>query len=62
MGCINKFLFVADNPYNQKNETQSQLHDAVAALAEGSPGEHIHYDEHNAPDEGSAEMIIEIIR
>ena len=32
------------------------------ALAEGSPGEHIHYDEHNALEEGSVEMIIEIIR
>ncbi len=34
----------------------------LAALAEGSPGEHIHYDEHNALEEGSVEMIIEIIR
>ncbi len=31
----------------------------LKALAEGMPGEHIHYDEHNSLEEGSAEMIIE---
>ncbi len=34
----------------------------LAALAEGAPGEHIHYDERNALEEGSLEMIIERIR
>ena len=29
------------------------------ALAEGAPGDHIHYDEHNSLEEGSSEMIIE---
>ena len=29
------------------------------ALADGAPGDHIHYDEHNCLEEGSAEMIIE---
>ena len=29
------------------------------ALADGAPGDHIHYDEHNSLEEGSAEMIIE---
>ena len=29
------------------------------ALAEGAPGDHIHYDEYNSLEEGSAEMIIE---
>ena len=32
------------------------------ALAEGVPGDHIHYDEYNSLEEGSAEMIIERIR
>ena len=31
----------------------------LAALSEGVPGDHIHYDEHNSLEEGSAEMIIE---
>ena len=31
----------------------------LAALAEGAPGDHVHYNEHNSLDEGSAEMIIE---
>ena len=31
----------------------------LAALAEGVPGDHIHYDEQNSLEEGSAEMIIE---
>ena len=38
------------------------LANQLTALAEGVPGEHIHYDEHNALEEGSVEMIIEIIR
>ncbi|MBQ7175382.1 MAG: hypothetical protein IJR62_08005 [Lachnospiraceae bacterium] len=31
----------------------------LTALADGSPGDHIHYDEYNSLEEGSAEMIIE---
>ena len=31
----------------------------LAALAEESPGSHIHYDAFNALEEGSAELIIE---
>ena len=34
----------------------------ITALAEGTPGDHIHYDTYNALEEGSAEMIIERIR
>ena len=30
----------------------------LTALADGSPGDHIHYDEYNSLEEGSAEMII----
>ena len=36
------------------------LADQLTDLAEESTGSHIHYDEHNALEEGSAEMIIEI--
>ncbi len=31
----------------------------LTALADGVPGDHIHYDEHNALEEGSKELIIE---
>lgn len=31
----------------------------LTALAEGTQRDHIHYDEYNALEEGSAEMIIE---
>ena len=31
----------------------------LTALAEGVPGDHIHYDVYNSLEEGSAEMIIE---
>ena len=31
----------------------------LAALAEEDPGSHIHYDEHNSLEEGSAELTIE---
>ena len=31
----------------------------LQTLAEGMPGDHIHYEEYNALEEGSSEMIIE---
>ena len=31
----------------------------LEALADAAPGEHIHYDENNSLEEGSAELIIE---
>jgi len=31
----------------------------LAALAEGTPGDHIHYDEDDALEEGSAALIVE---
>ena len=31
----------------------------LAALAEEKPGSHIHYDEYNALEEGSPELILE---
>ena len=31
----------------------------LKALADGVPGDHIHYDEYNSLEEGSAELIIE---
>ena len=34
----------------------------LTALADGVPGDHIHYDEENSLEEGSAEMTIERIR
>lgn len=30
----------------------------LAALADAAPGSHIHYDEYNSLEEGSAEMIV----
>ena len=34
----------------------------LTSLADGVPGDHIHYDEYNSLEEDSAEMIIERIR
>ena len=34
----------------------------LMVLADGEPRDHIHYDEHNAFEEGSAELIIERVR
>ena len=33
----------------------------LAALAQEQPGSHIHYDEHNALEDGSQELMIEKI-
>ena len=34
----------------------------LTALADGEPGEHVHYDEFNSLEEGSTEIIIERTR
>ena len=34
----------------------------LQALAEGMPGDHIHYDAHNSLEDGSADLIVERIR
>ena len=34
----------------------------LTALADGTPGDHVHYDEYNSLEAGSAEIIIERIR
>ncbi len=34
------------------------LQKQLAALADAAPGTHIHYDEYNSLEEGSAELII----
>ena len=33
----------------------------LTKLADGVPGDHIHYDAYNSLEEGSAEMIIELL-
>ena len=35
------------------------LQQQLEALAEETPGSHIHYDEYNSLEEGSSELIIE---
>ena len=34
----------------------------LISLADGMPGDHIHYDEHNSLETGSAEMLIERVQ
>ena len=34
----------------------------LTSLADGVPGDHIHYDAYNSLEEGSAEMIIERVK
>lgn len=34
----------------------------LKTLADGMPGNHIHYDDNNSLEEGSAEMIVEKMR
>ena len=40
-------------------EGLNSLAKQLMALADGEPGDHIHYDEQNSLENGSAEMIIE---
>lgn len=43
-------------------EGMLSLSKQFAALADGAPGDHVHYDEHNSLEEGSAEMILVRVR
>jgi len=38
------------------------LANILTELAEGVPGDHVHLDEHNSLEAGSAELILERIR
>ena len=59
---------IAVNIYNKEvtvsanKEGLLSLAGQLKALAEGVPGDHIHYDEDNSLEEGSAEMIIERVK
>ena len=57
------------NAYDNKDVTISankegllSLANQLLVLAEGMPGDHIHYDEHNSLEEGSLELIIEKVK
>ncbi len=59
---------ISVNVYNKEvtisanKEGLLSLAGQIKALAEGVPGDHIHYDEDNSLEEGSAEMIIERVK
>lgn len=59
---------ISVNVYNKEvtisanKEGLLSLAGQLKALAEGVPGDHIHYDEDNSLEEGSAEMIIERVK
>jgi len=60
-----KIKAVAENGeivISENREGLLSLAKHLMVLADGEPGEHIHYDEHNAFEEGSAELIIERVR
>ena len=43
-------------------EGMLSLANHLTALADGVPGDHIHYDEYNSLEEGSTELIIERVQ
>lgn len=43
-------------------EGMMSLAKQLLTLADGVPGDHIHYDEYNSLEPGSSEMIIERVR
>ncbi len=59
---------IAVNIYNKEvtvsanKEGLLSLARQLKALAEGVPGDHIHYDEDNSLEEGSAELVIERVK
>ena len=59
---------IAVNIYNKEvtvsanKEGLLSLAGQLKALAEGVPGDHIHYDEDNSLEEGAAELVIERVK
>ena len=59
---------IAVNIYNKEvtvsanKEGLLSLAGQLKALAEGVPGDYIHYDEDNSLEEGSAELVIERVK
>ena len=59
---------ISVNVYNKEvtvsanKEGLLSLAGQLKALAEGVPGDHIHYDEDNSLEEGSAELVIERVK
>ncbi len=59
---------ISVNVYNKEvtisanKEGLLSLAGQLKALAEGIPGDHIHYDEDNSLEEGSAELVIERVK
>ena len=59
---------IAVNIYNKEvtvsanKEGLLSLAGQLKALAEGVPGDHIHYDEDNSLEEGSTELVIERVK
>ena len=54
VSTYNKELIISAN-----KEGLLSLSGQLRALAEGAPGDHIHYDAYNSLEEGSSEMIIQ---
>ena len=51
-----------NNVISANREGLLSLAKHLTALADGEPGEHVHYDEFNSLEEGSTEIIIERTR
>jgi len=61
---VNGFLIKVKTENNEvvisaNKEGLLSLAKQLTDLANGLPGDHIHYDEHNSLEEGSSELIIE---
>ena len=54
---VNKEVTISAN-----KEGLLSLSRQLKALAEGEPGDHIHYDEYNSLETGSSGMIIEKVK
>ena len=58
------FIRMRDNEVllSANREGLLSLAEQLKTLAEGKPGDHFHYDEHNALETGSAQLVIEKVK
>ena len=58
---IKAFVKNGEIVISANREGMLSLAKQLTALADGAPGDHIHYDAYNSLEEGSADMIIELM-
>ena len=59
--CISTCVRGSETTISANRAGLAWLANNLLALAEGQPGDHFHFDEYNSLEDGSTELIIELV-